>query len=74
MIKKVLYNNSLIITTSFQMVKEDIVEKEVVAVTGDLKYLIADKILKIKQDNIRGKIVKNYLTCQLSYRLYKVHL
>lgn len=55
------------------MVKEDIVEKGVVAAIEDLKVLIADKILKTKQFNIQGKIVKNCLICQLNYILYKIH-
>jgi hypothetical protein len=48
------------------MVKEGTAEKEVVAVTGDLKDLIVDRILKIKQFNIQDKIAKNYLICQLN--------
>lgn len=41
------------------MVKEDTVEKEVVVAIEDLRYLTVGKILRIKQFNIRGKIVKN---------------
>lgn len=55
------------------MVKEDTVEKEVVAAIEDHKFLIADKILKIKQSNIQGKIVKNCLICQIIYHRYKIH-
>lgn len=55
------------------MVKEGIVEKEVVAAIEDLKVHIVDKILKTKQFNIQGKTVKNYLICQLNYILYRIH-
>lgn len=54
------------------MVKEDIVEKEVVAVIEALKDHTVDKTLKIKQFNIQGKIAKNYLIYRLSCHLYKV--
>lgn len=56
------------------MVKEDTVEKGVVAVIEHLKYHIADKILKIKQSNTQGKIAKNYLTCHFSYHLCTILL
>lgn len=55
------------------MVKEGIVEKEVVAVIEDLKYHIAGKIPKIKQFNTQDKIAKNCLICHFSYHLYKIH-
>lgn len=55
------------------MVKEGIVEKEVVAVIEYLKYHIAGKIPKIKQYSTQGKIAKNYLICHFSYHLYKIH-
>lgn len=54
------------------MVKEDIVEKEVVAAIEDLKDHIVDKTLKIKQSNIQSKIAKNYLIYRLNCHLYKV--
>lgn len=55
------------------MVKEDIVEKEVVAAIEDHKFLIADKILKIKQFNIQDKTVKNCLICQIISPHCKIH-
>lgn len=56
------------------MVKEDTVEKGVVAAIEDLKYHIPGKILKIKQSSTQGKIAKNYLTCHFSYHLCTIPL
>lgn len=56
------------------MVKEDTVEKGVVAATEDLRDRIAGKILKTKRfNNTRGKPVKNYLTCRrFSCSVYEI--
>jgi len=57
------------------MVKEDTVEKGVVAATEDLRDRIAGKILKIKRfNNTRGKTVKNYLMCRrFNCSVYEIH-